>query len=181
MPVLCRLGFHRRLGRSVRPISGGYHGYCRGCDIGMTKPWNKHWRRATENETLERQAEEEKSAAPKAAGASEPETGSDLRVRRRVRRVRTEPPAVRSVDTGMFPKSHRRKLEDADIRRRAIDLAYYLIRDHGDGAEQALAARLQQPGLTSADRKRLKWTETELAERRKRDRNAKTATPAGER
>lgn len=75
----------------------------------------------------------------------------------------------------MFPKTHRRKLEEADVRRRAIDLAFYLIRDHGDGAEAALAERLRQPALTSADRKRLKLTETELAERRRRDRSAKPA------
>lgn len=79
----------------------------------------------------------------------------------------------------MFPKTHRRKLEEADIRRRAIDLSFYLIRDHGDGAEAALAERLRQPGLTSADRKRLKLTATELSERRKHDRSVKPGLAPG--
>lgn len=180
MSILCRLGFHRRLGRSVRSISGGYHGFCRDCGIGMTKPWAKRWRVATAEETLERQHDAKRSASPQAdiaAGveALQEKRGTDAAPRRRVDRVKADSLGPGSGNKSMFPKTHRRKLEDADIRRRAIDLAFYLIRDHGEGAEAALAERLRQPGLTSSDRKRLKCTEVELYERRQRDRNAKTA------
>ena len=184
MSILCRLGYHRRLGRSVRSISGGYHGFCRDCGTGMTKPWAKKWRIATAEETLERQLDAERSAVERTKAAPPAERSSensyDGRERRRVSRVKMEPPASSSVEKRMFPKSHRRKLEEADVRRRAIDLAFYLIRDHGDGAEEALAARLRQTGLTTADRKRLKFTGIELAERRKRDRNAKAASGTAE-
>lgn len=186
MSILCRIGYHRRLGRSVRSIAGGYHGFCRDCGIGMTKPWTKRWRVATVEETLERQREADRAAsspqAPAllAAGTLPKKSELDGGVRRRVARVKPDPPAPSNGYRRMFPKSHRRKLEEADVHRRAIDLAFYLIRDHGDGAEAALAERMRQPGLTSADRKRLKATGTALAERRKRDRGAKAASdPAG--
>ena len=129
----------------------------------MTKPWGRRWRRSTREEDAERVRE----VAESAPGAAVAYTGWGRRGRGR---VRAAPAGGQGGGQGGVPKSHRRKLEEADINRRATDLAFYLIRDHGDGAEAALAERLNQTGLTKSDRKRLRLTAVELAVRRKRDR-----------
>ena len=52
--------------------------------------------------------------------------------------------------------------DDAVLKRRALDQAVWLIRDHGDDAEKVIAAKLRRPALGAADRRRYKLTARNL-------------------
>ncbi len=63
----------------------------------------------------------------------------------------------------------KRRGADPEIERRALDQARWLIRDHKDEAEAVLAAKLQRPNLTPANRQRYKLTADALKQLRRRE------------
>lgn len=67
----------------------------------------------------------------------------------------------------MFGYRHR----DPAIRTRARDHAAWLIRDHGDRAEEVLREKMSRPNLSKDDRYRFELTAKALAKRREQLRN----------
>ena len=60
------------------------------------------------------------------------------------------------------------KHRDPAIRSRARDQAAWLIRDHGDNAEDVLRAKMNRSNITKDDAYRFKLTMEELERQRKR-------------
>ena len=50
--ILCLIGRHQRLGRSVRPFESGYRGECRNCGAEMVRPFSGRWRGVRRGERI---------------------------------------------------------------------------------------------------------------------------------
>ncbi|MGF7148692.1 hypothetical protein FHS96_002320 [Sphingomonas zeicaulis] len=61
------------------------------------------------------------------------------------------------------------KHRDPAIHSRARDQAAWLIRDHGDKAEDVLRAKMNRPNITKDDAYRFKLTMEELERQRRRE------------